>query len=69
MSLSSAVILIYMLTSSHTIIPEAPAAARINTKNGQVSNIVLAKFFVFFVPFAEKHDKIIVIWLLIREND
>lgn len=54
-------ILIYMLTSSHTIIPEAPAAARINTKNGQVSNIVLAKFFVFFVPFAEKHDKIIFI--------
>lgn len=69
MSLSPAVILIYMLTSSHTIIPEAPAAARINTKNGQVSNIVLAKFFVFFVPFAKKHDQIIVIWLLIREND
>ena len=69
MSLSPAVILIYMLTSSHTIIPEAPAAARINTENGQVSNIVLAKFFVFFVPFAEKHDKIIFIWLLIREND
>ena len=60
MSLSPAVILIYMLTSSHTIIPEAPAAARINTKNGQVSNIVLAKFFVFFVPFAENMIKLLL---------